>query len=102
MADSDMASAGADAQGLGLVQAAYGIIAEVESHPFDRDTMLFMDWRDDHTASDPQMQAANRCGSPSSVTAGHWCQRCAHACAYALVQPHGHAYWPFAAPLVDC
>ncbi len=22
---------------------------QVESHPFDLDTMLFMDWRDDHT-----------------------------------------------------
>lgn len=30
-------------------QGAYGIVAEVESHPFDVDTMLFMDWRDDHT-----------------------------------------------------
>ena len=30
-------------------QGAYGIMAEVESHPFDLDTMLFMDWRDDHT-----------------------------------------------------
>ena len=41
-------------------QAAYGIIAEVDSHPFDLDTMLFMDWRDDHTADDPAMQEANR------------------------------------------
>lgn len=30
-------------------QGAYGIVAEVESHPFELDTMLFMDWRDDHT-----------------------------------------------------
>ena len=30
-------------------QAAYGMMIEVESHPFDLDTMLFMDWRDDHT-----------------------------------------------------
>lgn len=29
-------------------QGAYGIIAEVESHPFALDTMLFMDWRDEH------------------------------------------------------
>jgi lycopene beta-cyclase len=29
-------------------QGAYGIVVEVESHPFDCDTMLFMDWRDDH------------------------------------------------------
>ncbi len=42
-------------------QGAYGILVEVESHPFPLDTMLFMDWRDDFTASDAQMQAANRC-----------------------------------------
>jgi Lycopene cyclase protein len=30
-------------------QGAYGIVVEVESHPFPLDTMLFMDWRDDHT-----------------------------------------------------
>ena len=30
-------------------QAAYGMMVEVESHPFELDTMLFMDWRDDHT-----------------------------------------------------
>ena len=30
-------------------QAAYGMMIEVESHPFELDTMLFMDWRDDHT-----------------------------------------------------
>ncbi|KAK9845376.1 hypothetical protein WJX81_004833 [Elliptochloris bilobata] len=41
-------------------QGAYGILVEVERHPFPLDTMLFMDWRDDFTASDPQMQAANR------------------------------------------
>lgn len=29
-------------------QAAYGILAEVESHPFDVSEMLFMDWRDSH------------------------------------------------------
>lgn len=40
-------------------QGAYGIIAEVESHPFELDTMLFMDWRDDHTQGLPEMQAAN-------------------------------------------
>ncbi len=33
--------------------------AEVESHPFDLDTMLFMDWRDDHTKSNPEMHKAN-------------------------------------------
>lgn len=36
---------------------------DVESHPFALDTMLFMDWRDDYAASDPQMQAANRCAT---------------------------------------
>lgn len=40
-------------------QGAYGILAHVESHPFELDTMLFMDWRDDHTASDPAMRDAN-------------------------------------------
>ncbi|KAK3288595.1 hypothetical protein CYMTET_3931 [Cymbomonas tetramitiformis] len=29
-------------------QAAFGILAEVESHPFPLDEMLFMDWRSDH------------------------------------------------------
>ncbi|WIA14534.1 hypothetical protein OEZ85_003051 [Tetradesmus obliquus] len=40
-------------------QGAYGIIAEVESHPFELDTMLFMDWRDDHLASEPEIKARN-------------------------------------------
>ncbi|KAK4797083.1 hypothetical protein SAY86_029409 [Trapa natans] len=29
-------------------QVAYGILAEVEEHPFDVDKMVFMDWRDSH------------------------------------------------------
>jgi lycopene cyclase-like protein len=29
-------------------QAAYGILAEVEAHPFPLNEMLFMDWRDEH------------------------------------------------------
>ncbi len=33
--------------------------AEVESHPFDVDTMLFMDWRDDHLADLPEVKARN-------------------------------------------
>jgi hypothetical protein len=33
--------------------------AEVESHPFDIDTMLFMDWRDDHLADLPEVKARN-------------------------------------------
>lgn len=40
-------------------QGAYGIVAEVESHPFDLETMLFMDWRDDHTKAIPTMFKAN-------------------------------------------
>lgn len=32
-------------------QGAYGIMAEVESHPFAEDAMLFMDWRDDHLSA---------------------------------------------------
>lgn len=30
------------------MQGAYGVFIEVESHPFEVDKMLFMDWRDDH------------------------------------------------------
>ena len=41
-----------------VMQGAYGIIVEVESHPFELDTMLFMDWRDDHTSG--VMQQENR------------------------------------------
>lgn len=40
-------------------QGAYGITVEVESHPFDVNAMLFMDWRDDHLANDPEMRARN-------------------------------------------
>lgn len=40
-------------------QGAYGIIAEVESHPFELDTMLFMDWRDDHTKPQSSMFQSN-------------------------------------------
>ena len=40
-------------------QGAYGIVVEVESHPFDCDTMLFMDWRDDHLDPLPEVKARN-------------------------------------------
>ena len=43
------------------MQAAYGIIAEVDQHPVDLDTILFMDWRDDHFDSLPDMKADNEC-----------------------------------------
>jgi hypothetical protein len=35
------------------------VCTEVESHPFDIDTMLFMDWRDDHLADLPEVKARN-------------------------------------------
>lgn len=35
-------------------QAAYGIMCEVESHPFPLDEMLFMDWRADHLNEESQ------------------------------------------------
>ncbi|KAJ4798898.1 Lycopene beta-cyclase [Rhynchospora pubera] len=40
-------------------QVAYGILAEVEEHPFDLDKMVFMDWRDSHLAGSPELQARN-------------------------------------------
>ena len=58
------------------LQGAYGILVDVESHPFALDTMLFMDWRDDYAASDPQMQAANRCASrPPFLVSSDVCRR---------------------------
>lgn len=40
-------------------QGAYGITVEVESHPFDNNAMLFMDWRDDHLEKYPELKANN-------------------------------------------
>lgn len=40
-------------------QGAYGITVEVESHPFDTEAMLFMDWRDDHLTPYPEIKARN-------------------------------------------
>lgn len=43
-------------------QGAYGITVNVESHPFDIDKMLFMDWRDDHLDDYPELKQSNsRC-----------------------------------------
>ncbi len=42
-------------------------MAEVESHPFPLDTMLFMDWRDDYTAGNRDMAVrspAALCNTP--------------------------------------
>ncbi|KAJ4706275.1 Lycopene beta cyclase [Melia azedarach] len=41
-------------------QVAYGILAEVEEHPFDVDKMVFMDWRDSHLNGNVAMKEANR------------------------------------------
>ncbi|ONK82072.1 uncharacterized protein A4U43_C01F35830 [Asparagus officinalis] len=40
-------------------QVAYGILAEVEEHPFDVDKMVFMDWRDSHLNSKAEMKERN-------------------------------------------
>lgn len=40
-------------------QGAYGITVNVESHPFDVDKMLFMDWRDDHLDGYPKLKESN-------------------------------------------
>ncbi|OVA04091.1 Lycopene cyclase-type [Macleaya cordata] len=40
-------------------QVAYGILAEVEEHPFDVDKMLFMDWRDSHLNSKQELKEKN-------------------------------------------
>ena len=42
-------------------------MCDVESHPFDLDTMLFMDWRDDHTQGHPKMRASNQVLHASSI-----------------------------------
>eukprot|EP00246_Nothoceros_aenigmaticus_P010097 TRINITY_DN26419_c0_g1_i1.p1 TRINITY_DN26419_c0_g1~~TRINITY_DN26419_c0_g1_i1.p1 ORF type:complete len:562 (-),score=73.54 TRINITY_DN26419_c0_g1_i1:278-1963(-) len=41
-------------------QIAYGIVAEVDSHPFDIDKMLFMDWRDSHLHNRPDLRKSNQ------------------------------------------
>ena len=40
-------------------QGAYGILVEVDKHPFDLDKMLFMDWRDDHLKDLPELRESN-------------------------------------------
>ncbi|KAF8086250.1 hypothetical protein N665_0630s0001 [Sinapis alba] len=40
-------------------QVAYGIIAEVDGHPFDVDKMVFMDWRDRHLDLCPELKERN-------------------------------------------
>ena len=40
-------------------QGAYGILVDVDKHPFELDKMLFMDWRDDHLADLPDLREGN-------------------------------------------
>ncbi|CAH9079310.1 unnamed protein product [Cuscuta epithymum] len=40
-------------------QVAYGILAEVEKHPFDINKMVFMDWRDSHL-NNSELKERNR------------------------------------------
>lgn len=40
-------------------QVAYGILAEVEEHPFDLDKMVFMDWRDSHLRNNVELKSRN-------------------------------------------
>ncbi|GER52534.1 lycopene beta-cyclase [Striga asiatica] len=41
-------------------QVAYGILAEVEEHPYDLNKMLFMDWRDSHLNGNNELKERNR------------------------------------------
>ncbi|KAL2464616.1 Lycopene beta cyclase [Forsythia ovata] len=41
-------------------QVAYGILAEVEEHPFDVNKMVFMDWRDSHLNNNKVLKERNR------------------------------------------
>ncbi|EXC00005.1 Lycopene beta cyclase [Morus notabilis] len=40
-------------------QVAYGILAEVDEHPFDVDKMVFMDWRDSHLNNNKEIKERN-------------------------------------------
>nr|QBC36219.1 lycopene beta-cyclase variant 3 [Petunia x hybrida] len=40
-------------------QVAYGILAEVEEHPFDTNKMVFMDWRDSHLDNNMELKERN-------------------------------------------
>lgn len=41
-------------------QVAYGILAEVDGHPFDVDKMVFMDWRDSHLSNEAVLRSNNK------------------------------------------
>ena len=57
-------------------QGAYGIMIEVESHPFELDTMFFMDWRDDHLAGDEESEITRRVPTPPKGLATWVGDRC--------------------------
>ncbi|KAG0459634.1 hypothetical protein HPP92_022762 [Vanilla planifolia] len=40
-------------------QIAHGILAEVDSHPFNSDQMVLMDWRDGHLGNEPYLRQGN-------------------------------------------
>ncbi|XP_065866101.1 capsanthin/capsorubin synthase, chromoplastic-like [Euphorbia lathyris] len=40
-------------------QIAHGILAEVDSHPYDLDKMILMDWRDTHLGNEPYLRDNN-------------------------------------------
>ncbi|KAJ4978652.1 hypothetical protein NE237_009432 [Protea cynaroides] len=40
-------------------QVTYGILAEVEEHPFDLDKMVLMDWRDSHLTNKKDLREKN-------------------------------------------
>ncbi|KAL8115366.1 capsanthin/capsorubin synthase, chromoplastic-like [Apium graveolens] len=40
-------------------QLAHGILAQVDSHPFELDKMVLMDWRDSHLGNEPSLRSDN-------------------------------------------
>ncbi|PKI47059.1 hypothetical protein CRG98_032535 [Punica granatum] len=40
-------------------QIAHGILAEVDSHPYDLDKMVLMDWRDSHLGNEPYLRESS-------------------------------------------
>uniref|UniRef100_A0A5B7AP73 Putative neoxanthin synthase n=1 Tax=Davidia involucrata TaxID=16924 RepID=A0A5B7AP73_DAVIN len=40
-------------------QIAHGILVEVDSHPYDLDKMVLMDWRDSHLGNEPFLRSSN-------------------------------------------
>ncbi|WOG94930.1 hypothetical protein DCAR_0314227 [Daucus carota subsp. sativus] len=40
-------------------QVAYGIVTEVEEHPFDVNKMIFTDWRDSHLNGNTELKKRN-------------------------------------------